>query len=81
MKVGTDRICEIIGALRNFSRHTEAEIKAVDSHEGLDSTLMILQHRLRAQGKHPEIQVIKQYGNLPLVECYVGQLNQVLGFE
>lgn len=77
MKVGTERICEIIGALRNFSRHAEAEIKAVDIHEGLDSTLMILQHRLKAQGQHPEIQVIKEYGNLPLVECYVGQLNQV----
>jgi PAS domain S-box-containing protein len=77
MKVGAERICEIISALRNFSRHAEAEIKAVDIHEGLDSTLMILQSRLKAQGKYPEIQVIKQYGNLPLVECYVGQLNQV----
>ncbi|HEY9608872.1 PAS domain S-box protein [Allocoleopsis sp.] len=77
MKVGAERICEIIGALRNFSRHAEAEIKAVDIHEGLDSTLMILQNRLKAQGKHLEIQVIKEYGNLPLVECYVGHLNQV----
>ena len=77
MNVGAERICEIISALRNFSRHAEAEIKAVDIHEGLDSTLMILQNRLKAQGQHPEIQVIKQYGNLPLVECYVGQLNQV----
>jgi PAS domain S-box-containing protein len=77
MKVGAERICEIIGALRNFSRHAEAEIKAVDIHEGLDSTLMILQNRLRASGKNPEIQVMKEYGNLPQVECYVGQLNQV----
>ena len=77
MKVGAERICEIISALRNFSRHAEAEIKAVDIHEGLDSTLMILQNRLKAQGQHPEIQVIKQYSHLPLVECYVGQLNQV----
>jgi PAS domain S-box-containing protein len=77
MKVGAERICEIISALRNFSRHAEAEIKAVDLHEGIDSTLMILQSRLKAQGKHPEIQVIKEYGNLPKVECYVGQLNQV----
>src|SRR5919202_2135193 len=60
MKVGAERICEIISALRNFSRHAEAEIKAVDLHEGLDSTLMILQNRLKAQGKHPEIQVIKE---------------------
>jgi PAS domain S-box-containing protein len=77
MKVGADRICEIIMALRNFSRHAEAEIKAVDIHEGLDSTLMILQNRLKASGKHPEIQVIKEYGNLPKVECCPGQLNQV----
>lgn len=77
MKVGAERICEIISALRNFSRHAEAEIKAVDIHEGLDSTLMILQNRLKAQGKHLEIQVIKEYGDLPLVECYVGHLNQV----
>lgn len=77
MKVGAERICEIVAALRNFSRLAEAEIKAVDIHEGLDSTLTILQNRLKAQGKHPEIQVIKEYGNLPHVECYAGQLNQV----
>ncbi len=77
MKVGAERICEIVGALRNFSRLAEAEIKAVNIHEGLDSTLTILQNRLKAQGKHPGIQVIKDYGNLPKVECYAGQLNQV----
>jgi PAS domain S-box-containing protein len=77
MKVGAERICEIVGALRNFSRLAEAEIKTVDIHEGLDSTLTILQNRLKAQGKHPEIRVIKEYGNLPKVECYAGQLNQV----
>jgi PAS domain S-box-containing protein len=77
MKVGAERICEIVRSLRNFSRLSEAEIKPVDIHEGLDSTLMILQSRLKAQGKHPEIQVIKEYGNLPKVECYAGQLNQV----
>jgi PAS domain S-box-containing protein len=77
MKVGADRICDIVSALRNFSRHAEAEIKAVDIHDGLDSTLMILQHRLRASGKNPGIEVIKEYGNLPKVECYAGQLNQV----
>jgi PAS domain S-box-containing protein len=77
MKVGAERICEIVGALRNFSRLAEAEMKAVDLHEGLDSTLMILHNRLKASGKHPEIQVIKEYGNLPKVECYAGQLNQV----
>jgi len=77
MKVGAERICEIVAALRNFSRLAEAEVKAVDLHEGLDSTLMILHNRLKASGKHPEIKVIKEYGNVPLVECYAGQLNQV----
>jgi signal transduction histidine kinase len=77
MKVGAERICEIVAALRTFSRVAEAEMKAIDLHEGLDSTLMILQNRLKASGKHPEIQVIKEYGLLPKVECYAGQLNQV----
>ncbi|HEY9741546.1 MAG TPA: GAF domain-containing protein [Coleofasciculaceae cyanobacterium] len=77
MRVGAERICEIVRSLRNFSRLAEAEMKAVDIHEGLDSTLVILQNRLKAQGEHPEIQVIKEYGNLPRVECYAGQLNQV----
>ena len=77
MKVGAERICEIVSALRTFSRVAEAEMKAIDLHEGLDSTLMILQNRLKASGKHPEIQVIKEYGLLPKVECYAGQLNQV----
>ncbi len=77
MKVGAERICEIVRSLRNFSRLAEAEIKAVDIHEGLDSTLVILQNRLKAQALHPEIHVIKKYGNLPKVECYAGQLNQV----
>lgn len=77
MKVGAERICEIVRSLRSFSRLAEADMKAVDLHEGIDSTLMILQNRLKAQGKYPEIQVIKEYGNLPKVECYAGQLNQV----
>jgi signal transduction histidine kinase len=77
MKIGAERICEIIASLRNFSRLAEAEVKAVDIHEGLDSTLTILQNRLKAQGRYPEIQVVKEYGNLPKVECYAGQLNQV----
>lgn len=77
MKVGTDRICGIVQSLRNFSRLDEAEVKPVDLHEGIDSTLMILQNRLKACGDRSAIQVIKDYGNLPLVECYAGQLNQV----
>ncbi|MBW4426592.1 MAG: HAMP domain-containing protein [Nostoc desertorum CM1-VF14] len=77
MKVGTDRIRQIVLSLRNFSRMDEAEFKSVDIHEGIDSTLMILQHRLKAKPEQPEIEVIKDYGNVPLVECYAGQLNQV----
>ncbi|MEG4497398.1 PAS domain S-box protein [Microcoleus sp. F10-C6] len=77
MKVGADRIQQIVASLRTFSRMDEAEKKAVNIHDGIDSTLMILQHRLKAKQNHPEIEVIKEYGKLPLVECYAGQLNQV----
>lgn len=77
MKLGTDRIRQIVLSLRNFSRTDEAEFKSVDIHEGIDSTLMILQHRLKAKPEQPEIEVIKDYGNVPLIECYAGQLNQV----
>lgn len=77
MKMGTTRIREIILSLRNFSRLDEADLKAADIHEGIESTLLILQHRLKAQSERPEIQVIKEYGKLPQVECYAGQLNQV----
>ncbi|MEG3859271.1 PAS domain S-box protein [Microcoleus sp. herbarium12] len=77
MKVGADRIQLIVASLRTFSRMDEAEMKAVNIHEGIDSTLMILQHRLKAKHNHPEIEVIKEYAQLPLVECYAGQLNQV----
>ncbi|MGF2040371.1 MAG: trifunctional serine/threonine-protein kinase/ATP-binding protein/sensor histidine kinase [Nostoc sp. CmiVER01] len=77
MKGGTDRIRQIVLSLRNFSRLDEAEVKAVDIHEGIDSTLMILQNRLKPEPNSPGIQVIQEYGNLPPVECYPGQLNQV----
>lgn len=77
MQVGADRIREIVQSLRNFSRLDEAEFKAVNIHEGLDSTLMILQNRLKKTASRPELQVIKNYGSLPRVECYPGQLNQV----
>ncbi|MBD2094298.1 HAMP domain-containing protein [Trichocoleus sp. FACHB-591] len=77
MKLGSDRIRQIVLSLRNFSRMDEAEIKPVSLDEGLDSTLMILQHRLKARPERPEIEVIKDYAQLPLVECYAGQLNQV----
>lgn len=77
IKMGADRISNLVLSLRNFSRLDEAEKKEVNIHEGLDSTLLILQNRLEAEGNHPEIQVIKKYGNLPKIECYAGQLNQV----
>ncbi|MEA5467522.1 PAS domain S-box protein [Spirulina sp. 06S082] len=77
MKEGARRIREIVLSLRTFSRLDEAEFKDADIHEGLDSTLTILQHRLKAKPESPAIQVIKNYGNLPRVNCYAGQLNQV----
>ncbi|BAZ47900.1 two-component sensor histidine kinase [Nostoc sp. NIES-4103] len=78
MKMGSDRIRNIVLSLRNFSRLDEAVMKAVDIHSGIESTLMLLQNRLKAKPDHPTIEVIKEYGQLPLVECYAGQLNQVL---
>lgn len=77
MQIGADRIREIVVSLRNFSRLDEAEMKRVNIHEGIDSTLLILQNRLRACPGQPGIEVVKEYTQLPLVECYVGQLNQV----
>ncbi|MEW5856707.1 MAG: PAS domain-containing protein [Cyanobacteriota bacterium] len=77
MKAGTNRIREIVLSLRNFARLDEAELKAVNIHEGIDSALLILQNRLREKAGHPAIEVIKEYGNLPPVECCAGQLNQV----
>jgi signal transduction histidine kinase len=77
MQMGAERIRQIVLSLRNFSRLDEAEVKAVNIHEGIDSTLIILENRLKAKPEHPAIAIIKEYGNLPLVECYAGQLNQV----
>ena len=77
MKLGTDRIRQIVLSLRNFSRMDEADFKAVDIHEGIDSTLLILQHRLKDKAERSGIQVIRDYSNLPLIECYPGQINQV----
>ncbi|MBD2359004.1 PAS domain S-box protein [Tolypothrix sp. FACHB-123] len=78
MQNGAIRIREIVLSLRSFSRLDEAEIKEVNIHEGIDSALMILHSRLKSKNQLPKIEVIKEYGNLPLVECYSGQLNQVL---
>ncbi|MDZ8188948.1 MAG: AAA family ATPase [Nostoc sp. ChiSLP02] len=77
MKIGSSRIRTIVLGLRNFSRLDEYEMKPVDIHEGIDNTLMILQHRLKEKNDFPEIKVIKQYANIPEVTCYAGQLNQV----
>ncbi|GAB4142932.1 MAG: hypothetical protein Fur0046_19770 [Cyanobacteria bacterium J069] len=77
IRVGAERIQKIVASLRTFSRMDEAEFKAVDIHDGIDSTLMILQNRLKGKSDRPEISVHKQYGHLPYVECYAGQLNQV----
>jgi len=77
MKLGAERIQTIVLALRNFSRMDEAAVKVVDIHEGIDSTLMILHSRLKASHDAPEIRIIKEYGKLPKIECYAGQLNQV----
>ncbi|MDZ8190045.1 MAG: PAS domain S-box protein [Nostoc sp. ChiSLP02] len=77
MQVGTERIRKIVASLRTFSRLDEAELKAADIHESIDSTLMILEHRLKTKANNTQIEIIKDYGKLPLVECYAGQLNQV----
>ncbi|MGK7926690.1 MAG: EAL domain-containing protein [Spirulina sp.] len=82
MDLGVSRIQDIVKGLRNFSRTDEADTKFVDIHEGLDNTLLILQHRTlprtNEDGRHFEgIEIIKEYGEFPLVKCYPGQLNQV----
>ena len=77
MQMGAERIQEIVLSLRTFSHLDEAEIKAVNLHEGIDSTLLILDHQLKARPNYAAIQIIKEYGALPPVECYAGKLNQV----
>ncbi len=85
MRAGTERIVEIVKSLGNFSQVDEAKIKKVDIHESIDNTLMILQHRLQPQTvregdgrcSYPGIEIVKEYGEIPLVYCYPSQLNQV----
>lgn len=77
MQRGAERIATIVGGLRTFSRHDESEIKPVDIHTGIDSALMILEHQLRLTMTRSAITVIKNYGELPRVTCYVSALNQV----
>lgn len=76
MKAGTERIRLVVASLRNFSRVDQSDLKTVDIHEGINSTLMILHHRLKAKAGQPGIEVVREYGILPLVECYAGSLNQ-----
>ncbi|PSB51945.1 serine/threonine protein kinase [filamentous cyanobacterium Phorm 6] len=77
MQMGVDRVRNIVLSLRNFSRLDEADMKPVDIHSGIESTLLILQHKLKKNGDGAEIQVIKEYGELPKVNCYASGLNQV----
>ena len=77
IQMGADRIRQIVLSLRTFSRLDEAEVKNANIHEGIDSTLVILGSRLKAKPNRPEIELLKEYDDLPLIECYAGQLNQV----
>ncbi|MEM9119097.1 MAG: ATP-binding protein [Cyanobacteria bacterium P01_F01_bin.56] len=77
MQSGTERILKIVASLRVFSHMDEAEQKAVDIHQGIDSTLVILQNQIEHHPSMPAIEIVKQYGELPAINCYPGQLNQV----
>ncbi|MEG4068496.1 AAA family ATPase [Microcoleus sp. Pol11C2] len=77
MKVGCDRIRGISTSLRTFSRADKDYKVPFNIHEGIDSTILILKHRLKANEHHPAIEVVTDYGNLPPIECFPGQLNQV----
>ena len=77
MQVGAERIRQLVLSLRNFSRRDRHSQEAVDLHEGIDSTLLILKNRLKAHCHRPEIEIVKEYGDIPPVECWAGQLNQV----
>ncbi|MGL5510133.1 MAG: sensor histidine kinase, partial [Microcoleaceae cyanobacterium] len=77
MRVGVDQIKQISQSLRNFSRSDNKNKVMFNLHEGLDSTLLILKHRLKANEKRPGIEILKDYGEIPRLECFAGQLNQV----
>ena len=77
MKLATERIKDISTSLRTFSRADTSEKIACNIHEGIDSTILILKYRLKANDKRPAIEIIKNYGELPQVKCFLGQLNQV----
>ncbi|HBL12733.1 MAG TPA: urea ABC transporter substrate-binding protein [Cyanobacteria bacterium UBA11162] len=77
MEIGAERIRHLVLSLRNFSRTDQASMQPVNIHEGIESTLLILRNRLKSNGQRPDIELVKDYGELPLVECYPSQLNQV----
>ncbi|MEH2058820.1 MAG: response regulator [Nostoc sp.] len=77
MKEGVQRIRNISTSLRTFSRADSDRKVSCNIHDGIDSTIMILKHRLKASEERPDIQVTRDYGNLPDLECFIGQLNQV----
>ncbi len=77
MRVGSQRIQEIVKSLKNFSRLDEATFKTADIHQGIDNTLMILHHRWSGKAGRVEVEIVKRYGEVPMVECCPGQLNQV----
>lgn len=77
MQVGAERIRQIVLSLRNFSRLDKAAREPFDLHNGIDNTLLLLQHRLKPKAGRTDIQILKEYDNLPRVDCYAGQINQV----
>jgi two-component system, NtrC family, sensor kinase len=77
MMIGAERISRLVLSLRSFARLDEAEMKPVNLHEGIDSTLLILQHRLESKNDFPAIEVMREYSELPKVVCYAAQMNQV----
>jgi NO-binding membrane sensor protein with MHYT domain/nitrogen-specific signal transduction histidine kinase len=77
IELGSQRIQEIVLSMRNFSRTDAEEMKPANLHDGIESTLLILQHRLKPVGRRSEIAIVRQYGDLPLVPCHLGQLSQV----
>ncbi|MCC3584348.1 PAS domain S-box protein [Microcoleus sp. PH2017_30_WIL_O_A] len=77
MKVGVERISDIVLSLRNFARLDQSEIKLADLHEGIESTLLIVQHRLHHDTQEKRIEIIKDYGTISKIYCCAGQLNQV----
>jgi signal transduction histidine kinase len=77
MRFGTDRVTEIVSSLNKFSRHRETGKKLANLHETIDNTILILGHRLKANSERPAIEIVKEYGNLPLIVCYSGEISQV----